>query len=266
MYTNDNDIFLYIDSLKELMDEYCEILEDEARSGKHVVLFFGDTGSGKSMFSVECIKKVKNRFDKVITIDLLEHLKASNLGSYEKLIRILEILEFKLMDQGQGLFSDLKDKSKSPEIFKIALEKILLETGYKLLVRFPKIEVYHELEKYYSYLYNKSTILYFITDIKAVVDDCKRNYDREINYLECTRLKRGDGKLFVEKVFSNQESPVFNIDDIESLMEKKPQNSKMTIKELKSLCEHAYIYAKKINISIITKEVIIDDIFSRNGI
>ena len=180
MYTNDNDIFLYIDGLGKLMNEYCGIIENETTKNKHAVLFFGDTGSGKSMFSAECIKKVKSRIDKIIIIDLLEHLKASNLGSYEKLIKVLEIIEFELINQ--GLFPDLKDKSKDPEIFKIALERMLLETGHTLLIRFPKIEVFQELQRYYSYLY-KSAILYFITDTKEIVEDCKRIYDREITYL-----------------------------------------------------------------------------------
>ncbi len=264
MYTNDNDIFLYIDGLEELMNEYCGIIENETTKNKHVVLFFGDTGSGKSMFSAECIKKVKNKIDKIIIIDLLEHLKASNLGSYEKLVKVLEIIEFELINQ--GFFLDLKDKSKDPEIVKIALERMLLETGHTLLIRFPKIEVFQELQRYYSYLYNKSAILYFITDTKAIVEDCRRSYDREITYFECMRLKEGDGKLFIEKMFSDKKSPVFKIDDVESLMDKKPRDNKMTIKELKSLCEHAYIYAKKNNIPIITKDVIIDDLFSRSAI
>ena len=80
------------------------------------------------------------------------------------------------------------------------------------------------------------------------------------------RLKEGDGKLFIEKIFSDKKPPEFNIDDVESLMDKKPRDNKMTIKELKSLCEHAYIYAKKNNIPIITKDVIIDDLFSRSAI
>ena len=256
------DVFLLIDGLDKLLIEYNEIIESEDDRCNHAVLFYGDTGCGKSMFSSECVKKVQEKIPGMIIIDLLEQLKGTNYDSDKKLNTLLEIIEYEITREKN--FSDLKEKSKQPELFKRILEKRLKDTKTVLLIRFPKVEIFEEFEKYYSYLGNSNTITYFITDKKELANRCKVEYDKKIKYFECMRLKSGDGKLFIENMFPESEGmPNFDIEDIESLMEIRPSDSKMTIKQLKNMCEYAYSYAQKNKIDKITKSVIIEDLFSR---
>lgn len=261
MNTSDKDVFLFIDGLGEIMHEYCQLLESNTERVSHAILFHGDTGCGKSMLSRQCLKTVEKKNDKVIILDLLEHFKASSYDSDKKASVIMELIEFELLSR--GAFQDLEGKCKKPEMFKIVLERMLKSKQKILLIRLPKIEVFDEFEKYFSYLFNSNTILYFITEKKSIVDECKKKYGKELEYFECMKLKSGDGKLLIDNVYSSEEGPIFKTDDIESLMEKRPLDSKMTIMQLKSICEHAYIYAKKNKINIITKDIILDALISQ---
>lgn len=254
--TGDKELFLDIDGVEKLMEEYCNLLEKKASESSHTIIFYGDTGCGKRFFSNECIKKVKEKNEEVIEIDLLDHFKSSNYASEKKLYTVLEMIEYELISH--GAFDDLKGKSENPEMFKRILEKMLKEKNITLLIRFPQIEVFDEIEKYYAYLCNRNTIIYFITEKKTIVSECRKKLERNIKYFECMRLKQGDGKLVIDNCFSKENHPKFEVDDVESLMSKRPINNKMTIKELKNICDKAYVYAKENNIDCITKSVIMD--------
>lgn len=249
MKIEDKSIFLHIDGVKELMEEYCEFLQETKGSSGHTIVVYGDTGCGKKFFSEECIKKIKNKNEDIFIIDLLDNFKASNYSSEEKLKEILGIIEYKLK------FEKLDNVSANPEKFKIILEDMLNNNNKLLLIRFPHIEVFEEIQKYYAYLSNKNTILYFITEKKEIVDECMKKIE-DIRYFQCEHLKEGDGKLVIEKLFSDEEYPKFNVDEIEQVMSAKPLDKKMTIKELKKLCEYTYSYAKQKGIENITYETI----------
>lgn len=252
----DKELFLNIDGVEKLMQEYCRFLDKKASVSSHTVIFYGDTGCGKSFFSKECIKKVKVKYKDVIEIDMLNNFKTSNYDSEKKLYEVLEIIEYELVSH--GAFEELRGKSEKPEVFKRILEKMLKEKNIILLIRFPRIEVFNEIEKYHAYLCNNNTIIYFITEKKTIVNECRNKLEKNIKYFECMRLKQGDGKLVIDNFFSNGDCPKFKVDDVESLMSKRPVDNKMTIKELKIICDKAYLYAKENNITWITKNVIAD--------
>lgn len=261
--TEDKDLFLHIDGVSELMDEYCRFLDEKEGGSKHTVLFYGDTGCGKGFFSNECIRKVKEKNSEVVVIDLLDNFRASNFGSEKKLNGVLEIIEYDLI--AHGAFDELKGKNAKPEMFKWILEKQLKEKKMLLLIRFPQIEVYDEIEKYCEYLDNDNTIIYFISERKAIVDACRKKYEKEIKYFELERLKQGDGKLIIDNIFSKEEFPQFDVNDLESLMSKRPINNKMTIRELLRVCNYAYAYAKENKIKYITSTIIAEAIFAKSS-
>lgn len=254
MNIDNNELFLNIDGVGELINEYCESLEKEENICGHIILVSGDTGCGKNFFSRECIRKVLEKKKDVVVIDMLDHFKASNYDSERKLYEVLEIIEYELI--AYGAFDELKGKSTKPAMFKRILEKMLKDKKIILLIRFPQIEVFEEIEKFYSFLYNDNTISYFITDSKTIVDECKKKIEGNIKYFECMHLKEGDGKLVVEKIFSGEEYPKFDVNELELLMSNRPLNNRMTIKELKRICDYSYTYAKENGINNITNGVI----------
>lgn len=260
MNTKDKEVFLNIDGVGELMEQYCKVLESENRNS-HTVIFYGDTGCGKSFFSNECMKKVKEKNEnKVIVIDLLDYLKTSNLESERKLIEVLQLIEYDLVEE--GAFNELKGKSVNPELFKKILKKLLKDKNNILLIRFPEIEIWEEIEKYHSCLCNGNTILYFITEKKSIVDECRRKNKKNIQYYQCVHLKEGDGKLLIENIFLKEGYPMFDIEELELLMSKRPSDNKMTISELMRICEYSYLYAKENSISCITEKEIIEALVS----
>ena len=129
MGTGDKELFLDIDGVEKLMEEYCKLLGKKVNESSHTIIFFGDTGCGKRLLSSECIKKVKEKNKDVIEIDLLNNFKTSNYGSEKKLYEVLEIIEYELISH--GAFDDLKGKSEKPEMFKRILEKMLKEKMMK---------------------------------------------------------------------------------------------------------------------------------------
>lgn len=257
--SNKTEEFLYIDSLKERMQEYCDLIKNGRES--HTVLFHGDTGCGKRRFSEECAKKVLERNKEIIVIDMTGQFVSVKQDSEEKMKAVSEIIEHELVHSHN--IRDIAGKHDNIGIFMRVLEKVLAEKNSMLLVRLPIIEVVQELEAYYSCLNNSNTILYFMTENKEVITKCQRDYGLKIVCLECQRLKQGDGELFINSRFQREGEPVFDVADIESLMSKRGQENKMTINELEKICGSAYRYAKKNNIETIDKAVILDDFTSR---
>ena len=254
MNKENKELFLNIDGVGELMNEYCMMLANSESAQSHTILIHGDTGCGKTFFSEECKKKVIEKNSDVIEIDLIGIFKSSNYSSKKKLNKVLEIIEYELIEK--GTFDKLKGQHDNPEIFQRILKKILMDTNRVLLIRFPEIEVFDEIEKYYAYFCNENTISYFITEKRMIVEECKKKIEKNITYFECKHLKEGDGKLFVENLFSDLESPKFNVDELEQLMSNRPMDNKMTIKELKKICEYTYSYAQKKGIKDITNGTI----------
>lgn len=251
--------FLHIDGVEELMKKYCKVLEGE-NGDSHTVIFYGDTGCGKRFLSTECMNKAKEKNDNIFVIDLLDQFKKSNHELRRKIIEVLELIEYELI--AQGAFDDLNGKSEKPEMFKRVLEKLLRNKKIILLIRFPLIEIEEEIEKYRSYLCNGNTILYFITEKRSIVDEYRGKNENNIQYYKCDHLKQGDGKLVVENFYSKEGEPRFDIEELESLMSKRPPDNKMTISELIRICEYAYLYAKENCIDCITKDVIVDALAS----
>ena len=81
MSTEDKGLFLHIDGVGKLMENYCRMLEKESKNS-HTVLFYGDTGCGKCFLSNRCIEKVKEKRKQVIVIDLWGHFRSS---TYDKM-------------------------------------------------------------------------------------------------------------------------------------------------------------------------------------
>lgn len=256
--TKDKVPFLFVDGLEQLLKEYQDILLDGARGRHHKILFYGETGSGKSMFSGRCIEEVeeKQKSKDVYVIDLIEHLQDTNQSSDDKLINALRIIEKELLRQTG--FNDLEGQSLNPEMFKYTLKRILEKINCLILIRFPKIEIFREIEKYHAYLDIENIILYFITDKEDVVSKCRNAYDTQFDYMKCKRVKPGDGKLLIENLFSKDVAPFFVDEEIESLMQIRAEGYEMTIGELSKMINNAYRYAVKNKIEKITKAIILE--------
>lgn len=255
MYRKGNTSFLSIDGVEELINDYCKQLDRDDYMSSHIVIFHGDTGCGKTTLSNECIKKVQEKNENISVIDLLDHFKTSNYDSLQKLTSILKMIEYQLI--GEGAFGELKDKSSEPEIFKTILKKLLETKGKILLIRFPLIEVYEEIDKYYDFFYNNNTIIYFVTDNKKIVDECKHKLGVKAKYYKCTRLKQGDGELVANNIIQNEKSLEFESNGLEYFMSMRPSDNKMSIKELLRICDYSCAYAKEKGITKITKDVIV---------
>lgn len=256
--------FLPIDGVEELLKRYYEIFEEGEKGKNHAVIVYGDTGCGKKWFCNECMRIGKERNEDIIEIDMLKSLKALKYSSEEKLKRVLEIMEYELINGGG--FDELRGMSATPHIFMRQLEKMLGQMNKVLLIRLPKIEVFEEIDKYYQCLFIRNTIIYFITEKRDLVKRCREELDTDIRYFECKPLKKGDGKLIIENIFSGQGSPRFQVEDVESYMANRPPENGVTVKELTRMCTLAFGYAKKKNIKCITKSVIFDAMTNNNMI
>lgn len=243
-------LFLNIDGLGKLLADYCDLIESTETIQGHTIVIYGDTGCGKRFFSTKCIEKATTRNKDIIIIDLYDYFESANYDSDNKLMKLLELIEFDLLDR--GAYNELKEKSKSPELFKKILSKILHEKKQLLLIRFPPIEAFEEIRKYRDYLNSPNVISYFITEKESIVEECKVKFENNVAYFECRHLKAGDGKLVIEKLYSCDNSPHFDIEAVEALMSSRPSNKKMTIKELKVICDGASKYAKENGIEVIT--------------
>lgn len=261
MKTKEKNTFLFIDGFKTLLSEFGKLIQNIDNEDDYVILVHGETGCGKLTFCKKCLSIIEKE-DSIIKIDLSDELHASNLDSTGKLKSLLQIIEYELIKQPH--FGKLEEKYKDPEMFKWILKDLLNQTNSKLLVLFPRVETYADLEKYYYYLNIKNVIPCFITDKQAIVEKCKGTNDLIIKYFECKPLKKGDGQLYIENMFSDKDPPVFDINDIESLMEIKAHGSEMTISQLIGLCEPAYKYAKLRQIELITKSVILESLVASN--
>ncbi|MDE6203061.1 MAG: hypothetical protein K2G19_06235, partial [Lachnospiraceae bacterium] len=123
-----------------------------------------------------------------------------------------------------------------------------------LLIRFPKIEVFEEIQEYFNKLFVSNTILYFVMEKGTLVRECMKSLDRDIQYFECKPLKRGDEELVIKSSYSGAESPRFDLDGIKSAMEERwIDDREITIKEFKAICDTACRYAKRKNIDYITE-------------
>lgn len=259
MKTEEKSAFLLIDGLEMLLKEFAELIQNIDAEDDYAILIHGETGSGKLTFCRQCLSIVEGK-DSIIKIDLSDELRASSLGSTEKLICLLQIMEYELIKLRS--YTKLEGKYRDPEMFKWVLKDLLEQTNSKLLVICPRVETYADLEKYYNYLNIKNVIPCLMTDKRAIVEECKRISKLKIKYFECKPLKKGDGQLYVESMFSDATSPVFDINDIESLIEIRASRNQMTISQLISLCVPAYKYAQSKQIEKITKSVILDSLIA----
>lgn len=258
MCTKEGEELLFIDGVEKLRDKYCKILESESDKKNHAVVIYGDTGCGKKYFCKECMKMAERKnkdAEDTIPIDMIGEFKGSNYDSEEKLCKVLEIIEYEISKE-KG-FKELSGKERYPQLFKRELSKWLEKTNNVLLIRFPKIEVFEEIQKYFSNLFVSNTILYFIMEKGRLVNECVDKLDRNIQYFECKPLKKGDEELIIKKYYSDTESPRFDLKSVISCMEERWSDEReTTIKEFKKLCDIAYRYAEEKNIDCIKKKEI----------
>lgn len=261
MKTKEKNTFLFIDGFETLLNEFDKLIQNIDNEDDYVILIHGETGSGKLTFCRKCLSIIEET-DNIIKIDLSDELHASNLDSSGKLKSLLQIIEYELKKQPN--FGKLEGSYKDPDMFKWILRDLLDQTHSKLLILFPRVETYADLEKYYYCLNIKNVIPCFMTDDQNIVEQCKGTNNLTIKYFECKSLKKGDGQLYIESVFSGEEFPAFDINDVESLIEVRTPGSEMTISQLIRLCEPAYRYAKSKQIKLITKGVILDALVASN--